>query len=365
MSDCESISGNEIQEASEYELSDSEENPPKLFTIPLHSCLRRRKTHLITEENYKTFIQTPESVLESVEEWGPSIAYVKDELITYELCTKAIENHSGAICSIKPTLLSQEEYYNLCLQSVTKNGFNTKFVPKFIQDQRFVDAAIKSSCWALPHCVDKYKTYENCLSAVKRNGQTMKSVPRHLITKEMCEFAAKSRYPCLNHIPKEFLTHEICEMAVKADGENVKWVPDEFMSPELAMLAITSPAPSHPSTDMAGSNIQYIKAQFLTKEIIVESVKRWWPTYSRIPKECLTKDVEDAVLEVTPYCIKNMEQTPERCMRVIKDKPWLIEDAIKRENITKEMAEYILSLPKQDIKRFGKDFMKYLKSLII
>jgi hypothetical protein len=364
MSECESISGDEIQEASEYELSDSEENPPKLFTIPLHSCLRRGKPHLITEENYKTFIQTPESVLESVEEWGPSIAYVKDELINYELCKKAVENHSGAICSINPTLLSQEEYYNLCLQSVTKNGFNTKFVPKFIQDQRFVDAAIKSSCWALPHCVDKYKTYENCLSAVKRNGQTMESVPRHLITKEMCEFAAKSRYPCLNHIPKEFLTQEICEMAVGGNGENVKWVPDEFMSYDLAMLAITSPAPSNPSSDMAGSNIQYIKGQFLTKEIIVESVKRWWPTYSRIPKECLIKEVEDAILDVSPYCIKNMEQTPERCMRVIKDKHWLIEDAIKRENITKEMAEYILSLPKQNKKRFSKDLMKYVKSLL-
>ena len=135
------------------------------------------------------------------------------------------------------------------------------------------------------------------------------------------------------------------------------------MSSELAYLAITSPAPSNPTSDMAGSNIQYIDAKYLTKEIIVESAKRWWCTYGRIPKECLTKDVEDAVLEVAPYCIKYMEQTPEQCMRAIKVKPWLIEDPIRRENITKEMAEYILSLPTQ-ISRIGKEFIIYLESLL-
>ena len=318
---------------------------------------------LITEENRDTFEQTEEYVTESVTNWGPSIGYVKDELITYELCKLAISNNEHSICSIRPHLLKKEEYYNLCLAAATENGWTMRNMPPEVQTQELCDVGIKSICWAIQFCLEKFKTYENSLSAVSRNGATIEYVPRKFIDKEMCLAATKSRYPCLDKIPKEFLTEELCYIAVGADGADIKNVPDMYMSSELAYLAITSPAPSNPTSDMAGSNIQYIDAKYLTKEIIVESAKRWWCTYGRIPKECLTKDVEDAVLEVAPYCIKYMEQTPEQCMRAIKVKPWLIEDPIRRENITKEMAEYILSLPTQ-ISRIGKEFIIYLESLL-
>ena len=358
MSECESISGSEIPDGGDWSSTDSEEYHPGYSTIPLHPFLRRGKANLITEENKDTIEQTPEKALLTVEDWGPSIAYVKDEFITYELCKTAIQNHDGAICSIKPHLLTKAEYYNLCLQSVTENGWNMKYIPKEVQTQELVDAAIKSICWAIQYCLDKYKTYDNCLSAVRRNGQTMEYVPSHFIDKQMCELSAKSRYPCLNHIPKEFLTQEVCEMAVRADGENVKYVPDEFMSIDMAWLAIKSPAPSHPSNDMCASNIQYIKAQFLTKDIIVDSASRWYCTYGRVPKECRTKDVEEAVLEVAPYCIKDMEQTPERCMKVLKQYPYIVGDYIPIENITSEMIEYISTLPEKDKKYIKRNLNK-------
>lgn len=365
MSDCESITGSEILADSDYE-NDLPRKTIKMnvtygrATIPLHPCLARHCKSLITEENRYTFEQTPESVRESVTEWGPSIGYVRDEFITYELCNLAIENNEHSICSIEPRLLTKDEYYNLCLAAATENGWTMKNIPQEIQTQELCDAGIKSICWAIQFCLDKFKTYENCLSAVSRNGATIEHVPKKLIDKEMCLAAAKSRYPCLDKIPKEFLTKELCHISVAADGADIKNVPDEFMSSELAFIAITSPAPSNPNSDMAGSNIQYISAKYLTREIIIESAKRWWPTYSRIPKECLTKEIEDAVLDVAPYCIRHMEQTPEQCMKILKNSPWFIEDPIKRENITKEMAEYILSLPKQTTKRFGKEIMQYL-----
>jgi hypothetical protein len=367
MSDLESISGSEILADSDYE----EDLPNKKVkmnitygrsTIPLHPCLARHYEVLITEENKDTFIQTPNSVLESVMSWGPSIVYINDEFITYELCSKAIENHDGAICSIKPQLLSKEEYYNLCLQSVTENGWNMKFIPQDVQTQELCDAAIKSICWGYRYCLEKFKTYENSLAAVKRNGQIIEYVPNKLIDYEMCLAAAKSRYTCLHLIPRKFITHYLCEEAVKATGENVKGVPDEFMSSELGWLAITSPAPSHPSPDMAGANIQYISAKYLNKEIIVESAKRWFSTYSRIPKECLTDEIEDAVLEISPYCIKYMKQTAERCLKAIKGCPYAIENEIKKENITKEMAEYIFSLDDKIKNRIN--ILDYLKTLL-
>jgi hypothetical protein len=364
MSDLESISGSDISEGSEYECDDIPNKKVIMnvtygrSTIPLHPCLASQYDTLITEENRYTFKQTPESVLVSVTNWGPSIGYVHDEFITYELCSKAIECCDSAICSIKPSLLTKQEYYYLCLQSVSENGWNMKYIPQEIQTQELCDAAIKAICWGYKYCLEKFKTYENSFSAVKRNGQIIEYVPKKLINYELCEAAAKSRYPCLNLIPKEFLTKEICEIAVKADGENVKWVPDEFMSTELAYLAINSPAPSHPSTDMCASNIQYIKAQFLTKDIIVDSAKRWYCTYGRVPKECRTKEVEEAVLEVAPHCIKDMEQTPERCMKVLKQHPHFVGDYIRIENITSEMIEYICTLPEKDKKYIKRNMNK-------
>ncbi len=334
-----------------------------IITIPLHPCLRPPGDIIITEENKTTFIQTKENVHTSVIEWGPSIAYVNKEFITYDLCKIAIESASSAIGSINPTHLTKEEYYNLCLESVKESGWNIQYLPKRIQTQEIVDTAIKGACWAIEYALDEFKTYENCLAAVKRNGQTLQHVPNNFITKEMCELAVRARYPCLNLIPKEFLTKDLCTTAVKGNGRDIANVPDEFMSSELGFIAITSPAPSNPSSDMAGENIKYIPAKYITREIILESTKRWSSTYVTIPKECITEEIEDAVLEVSPYCIKHMKQTPERCLRAIKTDYYIIED-INREHITKEMAEYIVSLPDNIKSTLYRDVVKYLESMI-
>jgi hypothetical protein len=335
---------------------------------PLHPLFKQRGESIITEENNNTFIQTEESVLESVQLWGPSIMYVADLFITYELYNKALENNCWTIGLIKTHLLTKEEYYQLCLQAVKKNGYTLKCIRKNIQSQELVDTAINSSCNALQYSLDKFKTYNNCLLSVKGNGQNIEYVPHDLIDKEMCEAAAKSRYTCLNFIPKEFLTQELCREAVKANGKNIKNVPEEFMSSELAYLSITSPEPSDTSTRLAGSNIQYISAKYLTKEIILESVRRWSPTYGTIPKECLTDEIEDEVLNIDPSCIKHMKQTPEKCMKAIKVRPYVIGEYINLENITKEMVQYIEALPyseKTSIKKmFKKEDLKYLKSLL-
>jgi hypothetical protein len=368
------MAGNESLTASEFycssgeDSSDVDEFVPGTKTIPLHSFLARGKDHLITAENRRTFEQTPETVMLSVEEWGPSIGYVKDEFITYELCKLAVENHSGSILSIEPRLLTKEEYYALCLQSVSDNGWNMKFIPKKVQTQELVDAAIQRSCWAIKHVKQKFKTYDNCISAVKRNGQTLEYVPKQFINAEMCELAAQSQSVCLHFIPPQFLTQEICRMAVKANGENVKHVPDHFMSTELAWLAITSPDPSDTSETMCGANIQYISAKYLTKDIIVHSAKLWYPTIGRVPKECFTEDLEDALVEVSPLCIKFVKQTPERCMKALKQEPCVFESSIHKESLTREMVEYFEALPnniKENIKRFMKaEHLAYAMSLL-
>jgi hypothetical protein len=313
---------------------------------PLHPLFRRHGEEILTAENRKSFVQTAESVLRSVELWGPSIGYVRSKFITYDLCKIAIENHGGSICSIEPHLLTPDEYYALCILSVTKGGYTIDLIPKEVQTQELCDIAINSSCIALKHCLDAFKTYANCFSAVKRNGETLVDVPRAFIDEPMCMAAVKSKYPCLDRIPKEFLTRELCEEAVKANGENIRWVPEEMMSVELGYLAVTSPGPYASCSDMAGSNIQYIPAKYLSKDTIVESARRWYPTYKTVPEECRTDEIEDAVLEVAPICIQYMNQTPQRCLKAIKVCPYTSMRLIKKENITSEMEEIFLALPK-------------------
>ncbi len=337
--------------------------------IPLNPIMNKifenRFECVITAENRDTYEQTEESVLASVSEWGPSISYVRDELIDYNLCSIAISNHDGAICGIKPHLLKSDEYYDICLQSATANGWNMRHIPKQVQTQELCDAAIKSICWAIKFCKDKFKTYDNCYSAVKRNGKCIEHVPVQFIDEKICLAAVQSRYQCLNLIPKGYVTKELCEAAVNANGENIRYVPDEFMSTDLAYIAITIPGPHAPSSDMAGSNIQYIPAKYLTKDIIVESAKRWFCTYQRIPKVCLTEEIEDAVIEVSPECIRYMKQTPERCLKVVKRRPLIVEwgSYIEKENITREIAEYILELPSDIKKHYSPDNLALLGTL--
>jgi hypothetical protein len=349
---------------SEAESEAESEYHPGYSTIPLHPIMERMLPPSITNENRHTYVQTPESVLASVNSWGPSIAYVRDEFITYEVCKVAIKCHSGAICSIKPQLLSQEEYYDLCMESVSDNGWNMKFIPAHVQTQELCDAAVESICWALQYVREEFKNYENCYSAVRRNGGILQHVPLHFIDEAMCVAAAKSRYPCLNFMPPEYLTREMCHMAVSSNGRSISDVPDACMSSELAYIAVTTPEPSDSDGTLAGANIQHIAAKYLTREIILESVKRWSPTYSRIPTECISEEFELEILDVSPWCIRGMSQTPAQCMRAFKANPRVLRESIKRDHITREMAEYALSLPRETKLDFGKDLYQYLESLL-
>ncbi len=144
------------------------------------------------------------------------------------------------------------------------------------------------------------------------------------------------------------MTQELCKLAVKSDGENIQHVPEEFMSTELAFLAISSPGIHYSSSGMDGDNIKYIPSKYITKELIIEALKDSPTIYSRIPKECITEEIEEIALDISSYCINYMKQTPERCMRIIKKEPQIIMyDYIDTENITSEIAKYILELPNE------------------
>jgi hypothetical protein len=318
----------------------------------------------LTHRNKDTFEQTAENVLLSMEKWGANIQYVRDEFITYEVCKAAIDDDNSALQYIKRKLLTEAEYYNLCLHAVGYNGWCMRYIPSDVQTQELCDVAVESICWALQYVRDEYKTYENCMSAVGRNGQILTHVPQGFIDMAMCVAAVESKYECLDMIPQEFVTAELCHKAVSAIGENAKHVPEEYMSVELAFIAIRTPAPCNPSGDMAASNVRFIPAKYITWDLALEAVRKWCPVYGWIPDVHKTDEFDNAVLDTTPYCIRYMKQTPEKCMRALRVNYRVIETAIKEESLTREMAEYVLGLPRKITKYMYKERKEVLKSIV-
>jgi hypothetical protein len=328
-------------------------------SMPLHPFLWRGREFL-REDNQTTFIQTTESCTQSVETWGPSISYVQDEFVTFELCKKAIKNNAYSISSINRRLLSEEDYYKLCLFAVKKNGYTLRDIPGDVQTQEMCEIAVKSSCWALPFCYRNFRTPELCLDALSKNGETMKHVPSEIITSEMCLAAVNTEFPCLEHVPKEYITEELCIAAIKSSGENLKAVPEEFMTHELCLAAVKSSGTKQSS--MAGNNLRYVPAKYMSKEIILECLSKWGSAYNWIPAEVLTDELINDILDVAPHCIQYIEHTPDRCFKAIKANLFLVE-CIKKSEITKEMAEYLLPFHNEKCVFLPKS-LEHLKTLL-
>ena len=152
---------------------------------------------VIDEENYKGFRQTPKTVKTSVRMWGPSLQYVRPDLITYKLCQQAILCHDGAIEYVPRDKFTAAEYHTLCLLAVSNNGFILKEIPKDAIDREIVEAAHRHTCCAIMFTPREFVTEELCWKAIERNGEMIEYVPADLATDEMrtaaAEYTAKQK----------------------------------------------------------------------------------------------------------------------------------------------------------------------------
>jgi hypothetical protein len=114
---------------------------------------------------------------------------------------------------------------------------------------------------------------------------------------------------------------------------------------------------------MSAYNINYIPMHLITKEIILEVMKRAPYLYDKVPPELITEDIEKEILEVNPNAIQCMKKTPANSLYAIKKDIRLLR-FLRKSDITKEMAEHILAYPEiDDIIEFS--VMEHLKKLII
>jgi hypothetical protein len=177
------------------------EEIPVAAIRPLHPILRAQKSPnaMLDEDNYATFRQTPQTVKRSVMMWGPSLQYVRPELITYELCELAISHHSGAIACVPRDRFSAEEYHALCLFAVSDNGFTLQEIPRDAITTEIVQAAHRHTCCAIMHTPREFLTEELCWRAIERNGDMLEYVPAEYVTDEMRRAAEE----CSARIKKE------------------------------------------------------------------------------------------------------------------------------------------------------------------
>jgi hypothetical protein len=148
-------------------------------------------SNIIDEENHRGFRQTPQTVKTSVRMWGPSLQYVRPDLITYKLCKLAILSHDGAIEYVPRDKFTEEEYHTLCLLAVSDNGFTLKEIPKDAINREIVEAAHRHTCCAIMFTPREFLTEELCWKAIARNGEMMEYVPADLATEEMRKAAAE------------------------------------------------------------------------------------------------------------------------------------------------------------------------------
>jgi hypothetical protein len=359
-SDCSSSSGEcEICKEHFSKTQEQLDEEDRIWTAK-HNEEQRTRRDIITEENKDVIEQTPDVINKTIENWGTGLRLVREEFHNFALYQKAVKHHYDAIAYVKRNLLTRKQFYALCRESLKKNGYNIKNIPKDVITHELFELALQSAIWIIKGAKNKFKTYKNCLYAVSGNGEILEHIPKEHITEEMVRAAVKNRNKSLKYIPKHMITQEICKKAVKSNGENIQFVPEEFMSSELCLIAVQSD--EYPGTGTAGVNISFIPTRYYTKELILKAVEHTSYYYSYIPKEFITKDIEDAALEIEPRIINYVEQTPERCLKVLKANPYIILHSIKRESITKEVAELVLTFPRKILKRFTDNFMEYVKS---
>jgi hypothetical protein len=362
-SDCTSETSGECEICKEYFSKTQEQRDEEHQEFARnHEEEQRTRRDIITEENKHLIEQTPEVIHNTIKNWGNGLELIREEFHNFTLYQKAVRYHYDAIQYVKRDILTKKQFYALCRESLKKNGYNIRNIPRDVLTDELVELALPSAIWFIKDADPKFKTYKNCLYAVSRNGEILEHVPKEHITEEMVKAAVQNRNKSLKYVPKDMITPEICLMAVKSNGENIRFVPEEFMSSELCLIAVQSE--EYPGGGRAGENIKHIPTSFYTKELILKAIEHSSYYYSYIPKEFITRDIEDAALEIEPRILEYMEQTPERCLKALKANPYIILFSIKRESITKEIAELVMTFPRKILKRCTDNWLNYIKSFL-
>ena len=223
--------------------------------------------------------KTHEDAYSAVEHDGMELQYVDSEIISEELCLKAIKQ-------------GEDIDYQKSMDARKKGiGWAIKYVPEKFRTMELCIEAIKRSDYAIGYVPEKVKTDDFWLEALVLNPSILKYIPDIFRTPEVYYEAVKTNGSALRYIPEEFKTPKLCYEAIIRSGYIFKYVPKEFYSTEYSEKAkkyylkkILKKSPEL---------IKFIPEEYKTADFYLEALKNDGVIfyYGSIPNECKTTEV--------------------------------------------------------------------------
>jgi hypothetical protein len=129
-----------------------------------------------------------------------------------------------------------------CKIAVVQYGMTLEFVPEELMTEEICNIAVAQSGLALRFVPEELMTEEICKIAVSQYGRALMYVPnapgRVMRTEEICKLAVKQDGLALQFVPEQFKTEEIYKIAVKQYGYSLQYVPEELRTKELCKIAV-------------------------------------------------------------------------------------------------------------------------------
>lgn len=172
---------------------------------------------------------------------------------TYDDCINVIEETEGfsSLIYIQPELLipkvlTHEQYIEICLIAVKKEGLNLKDIKPEYQTYEICMEAVKESPFAL-YCVkDEYHTAELYRSAVKRDRIALQYIKKQTtpegieLYKELFDEALKQDNKAITYVQNQSddLYRELALYVFKRDPYSIKHIKKDMITPNMAQIAI-------------------------------------------------------------------------------------------------------------------------------
>lgn len=190
---------------------------------------------------------------------------------------RAVSDVPGMLAKVPEHLLSER----MCIAAANRDGAALRQVPESLRTRAVCDAALatdpRAIMWVPPHLIDEHMA----LHVVSRSALALQGVPTHLRTPAVCSLAVSMM------------------RANDIDGQVVgafpKWIYNSLGNPDSEGYALMRQALT--ASPDALTQVQEIRGDVLSEELLFASVSRWGYTLVHVPPERRTDAMYIAAVE--------------------------------------------------------------------
>ena len=198
------------------------------------------KSDKIIIKEIRDFIDVDNNVwINMIYKDGRALQYVKEELLTEELCMLAVRQNGLVLEFVK------KQTSKICKLAVRQDAYALQYVIN--QNEKVCEIAVRQEGDALEYVEKRYKTRELCTLAVEQNGLALWYVENQTASNllEICILAVQQNGLALECVTNQ--TDKICEIAVRQNGLALEYVHNQ--TEKICRLAV----------QQNGLALQYVK----------------------------------------------------------------------------------------------------------